>query len=106
MKFPGCEKVEPYHTYNPHNSAVSDLFITPGQQLRILSVSKQQNVVLFSLASKRSQIKLTIDYPITSCSMDMAESKIILGLNNGEIYNISLIAMVRKRRWSCWKKTY
>uniref|UniRef100_A0A914YJ47 WD repeat-containing protein 18 n=1 Tax=Panagrolaimus superbus TaxID=310955 RepID=A0A914YJ47_9BILA len=89
LKLPGGENVEVHHTYNPHMSTVADIFITSGQQPRILSVSGQ-TAVLFSLPSQKQLLKVTVDYPITSCTMDAGEFRIYLGLSNGVIAFINL----------------
>ncbi|KAE9553545.1 hypothetical protein FO519_003238 [Halicephalobus sp. NKZ332] len=83
-------KVEAALQYTHHTGAVTDLYLTSSNQPRILSVSNDHTAVIYSVTGKCLLIRIAEDYPICSCSMDPAESKIFLGLETGDITVVSL----------------
>lgn len=83
-------KVEAAVQYTHHTGMVTDLYLTSSNQPRILSVSNDHTAVIFSITGKCLLIRIAEDYPISSCSMDPAESKIFLGLETGDITVVSL----------------
>jgi len=90
-------KVEAAVQYTHHTSAVTDLCLTSSNQPRVLSVSNDHTAVVYSITGKCLLIRIAEDYPISSCSMDPAESKIFLGLETGDITVVSLSKKQLKR---------
>lgn len=78
-----------------HSLAVTDLHITVGRNPRILSVSLDHTVHLYSLCAKQTLIKLSVDVPITACTMNQSETTIFLGGTNGKVYLIDITMQVQ-----------
>uniref|UniRef100_A0AC34QZH8 WD repeat-containing protein 18 n=1 Tax=Panagrolaimus sp. JU765 TaxID=591449 RepID=A0AC34QZH8_9BILA len=90
-------KAEPFLRYTQHSAKITDLHITSSNQPRILSVCANHTAIVYSIYAKCLLIRIVEDYPIFSCCMDPAESKIFLGLEDGNITVASLSKKQLKR---------
>ena len=70
------------------------MHVTAGHNPQVLTVSTDHTAVLYSLSTSQTKLKISADRPLTACAMDAAETKIMLGTDNGKILIALLYEMV------------
>uniref|UniRef100_A0A915EI17 Uncharacterized protein n=1 Tax=Ditylenchus dipsaci TaxID=166011 RepID=A0A915EI17_9BILA len=91
------ERVKAFTSWSAHSLSVQDIYITLGRNVRVLSVSLDQTVLLYSISSKQVLLKVSADCQLTSACMDAAETKIFLGSSSGKLCVVDIFSQCHKK---------
>lgn len=90
-------KPEPRQTWSDHRLEVTDLHISSGGALksRIFTASLDHTSKIYCLASGRLLLDISFAVPLTSVTVDNAETSVFVGSESGKIFTFSLLSPPR-----------
>ncbi|CAD5231238.1 unnamed protein product [Bursaphelenchus xylophilus] len=83
------EDTTPYKTLRYHRLPVTDLCFGPLDSSRLLTVSSDHSMVLWSIREEIPVIKMNVDEKLTSGFLNATELRIFLGSESGKLISIS-----------------
>jgi len=84
-------------SHNAHSLSVQDLHITAGRNPRILSVSMDHSIALYSACSKKILMKVSTEHPLTACCMNSGETRVFFGTSKGKICAVDFFAQKKSK---------
>ncbi|CAD5225853.1 unnamed protein product [Bursaphelenchus okinawaensis] len=84
-----AEEVSPYKTLRYHRQPVTDLSFGPLDSTRLLTVSADHSLVLWSIKEETPVIKMNVDEKLGACCLNSTELKLFFGTEGGKLISMS-----------------